>query len=269
MPHTLGSTAGLYDHFSPQERLVLLLEAMARGDEAEARRLRSSCPRKDYRGPDAAFDDRFHMAFDITAIVCGDLRSLAGQLHVLHWAIVNMQDCMTLHHINTEMAFMEGVRCGQGLSQSLYFSPELQEHSEPHGRAGESAMTAVNETIALEEQDEGYTQEDLSILGEDFGQRVSAIEERSEKSTELILKVLGRTGLTLATELFSIWEAFGQFSRSRVGLPPERLLEACASPIRAEIEDALKVYSSCQSRCRSGDPVPAGVVRRVGSAFRR
>src|SRR5690348_6065451 len=120
--HTLGQAARLYATFRPQERLVLVLEAMARGDEAEAERLRHACPRKTYTGPDTAFDDRLHMALDIAAIAAIDLRALTGQLRVLHWAIGTVEHFSTMHHINTDMALMEGVRCGQGLAQSPYFA---------------------------------------------------------------------------------------------------------------------------------------------------
>jgi hypothetical protein len=47
-----------YDTFTPDERVKLALAAMGRNDEAELRRLWDTCPRKNYRMQDAAFDDR-------------------------------------------------------------------------------------------------------------------------------------------------------------------------------------------------------------------
>lgn len=48
----------LYDVFTPDERVKLALAAMGRGDNAELERLWSTCPRKAYRMPDAAFGDK-------------------------------------------------------------------------------------------------------------------------------------------------------------------------------------------------------------------
>jgi hypothetical protein len=104
--HTVPGGGKLYDQFAPRERLVLLLEAMARGDDAETLRLRRSCPRKTYTGPDAAFDDRFALAHDTVAVVCGDLRALVAQLRVLHWAMENSEHFSVLHHIDAEIGLV-------------------------------------------------------------------------------------------------------------------------------------------------------------------
>jgi hypothetical protein len=40
-----GALPGLYDRFSPRERLQLVLQAHARGDETERARLLLTCPR--------------------------------------------------------------------------------------------------------------------------------------------------------------------------------------------------------------------------------
>src|SRR5687767_9504048 len=53
-----GPVSKRYEYLGPQERLTLILEALARGDSGEADRLSGSCPRKDYRMRDAAYGDR-------------------------------------------------------------------------------------------------------------------------------------------------------------------------------------------------------------------
>lgn len=237
--HTLGQGARLYDGFRPQERRILVLEAMARGDEAEAERLRHACPRKTYTGPDAAFDDRLHLAFDIVAVVAVDLRALTSQLRVLHWAIDTVKHFLTMHHITTDMALMEGVRCGQGLSQSPYFALELS----PWADEASDADAARKERAEPQKRVAEDQQPDLSVLGEGFIARMEAVEKRSQRSTELILKVLHRTGLDIGAELVSIWQALGDFSRSRLSLEPLQLITACAYPSKPDLEDALKVYA--------------------------
>lgn len=48
----------LYDVFTPDERVKLALAAKIRGDNNELKRLWDTCPRKTYRMPDAAFDEK-------------------------------------------------------------------------------------------------------------------------------------------------------------------------------------------------------------------
>lgn len=243
--HSLGQAARLYDNFRPKERLVLVLEAMARGDEAEAERLRQACPRKTYTGPDAAFDDRLHMAFDIVAVVAADLRALTSQLRVLHWAIGAVKHFTTMHHINTDMALMEGVRCGQGLPQSPYFALELTPWADDDSNAEPKEPVSRGASTTKDQQP------DLSALGDDFVDRMEAVEKRSQRSTQLMLKALHRTGLDIGAELISIWQAFGDFSRSRLSIEPLQLITACAYPSKEDLEDALKVYAEIEPDAES------------------
>jgi hypothetical protein len=227
--HPIIGGGKLYETFAPKERLVLLLEAMARGDDAETMRLRRSCPRKTYTGPDAAFDDRFTLAHDTVAVVCGDLRALVAQLRVLHWAMENCEYFSALHHIDAEMAFFQGVRCGQGLPPSPDFSG---------GPEGDTRGTPETQT------DEGETC--LAPLGDDLAARTAAVAQRSGRSTRLILRVMRRAGEELAAELLAIWEAFGHFCTGRLGVSPERALGACGYPAGEELAEVLKAYGHVQ-----------------------
>ena len=53
-----GALSRNYKALSPPERLVLTVEAMARGDEDEADRLDDSCPRRTHVQGDAEFTER-------------------------------------------------------------------------------------------------------------------------------------------------------------------------------------------------------------------
>jgi hypothetical protein len=174
--HPIIGGGKLYETFAPKERLVLLLEAMARGDDAETMRLRRSCPRKTYTGPDAAFDDR-----------------------------------------------------------KLWKVPGADGAADSDDNGGEAESE--------EEADKAYVQEDLSCLGEDVGRRMQAVEERSEHATELIGLVLSRTGHDLASELTAVWEAFGHFCTSRVGLSAQQVLGACGYPGREQLASWLKAHA--------------------------
>jgi RNA polymerase sigma-70 factor (ECF subfamily) len=73
----------LYDRFEPPERLTLVIEALARDDAEEVRRLQQTCPKVTYTQKDAEFTDRWTMAFDTLAVVSIDLRASWAKLHVL------------------------------------------------------------------------------------------------------------------------------------------------------------------------------------------
>jgi hypothetical protein len=187
-----------YVSLSPGERFSLLLEAMSRRDEPEADRVIYSCPRRSYSGPDAAFGRRVTLGLELITFVCGDLRHRLGALRVLLWAMASVEQCSTLHHIDASMAFVEGVRCGQGLSQSPFFN------------TGSRAAADDEERL-----------EDVR-LPQDCGLRLDAVEEQARQASLSIRKLLLRAGIDIAGELICLWEAFGQFARSRLGLAPKR-----------------------------------------------
>src|SRR4051794_26976328 len=97
---TTESVTRLYDRFTPQERVALMLEAWARADTAEAGRLRESCPVRTYEATDAAFTDRMELSFDKLAVVCIELSQYAGRLHLLHWLIGTLDWLAEGHQIN-------------------------------------------------------------------------------------------------------------------------------------------------------------------------
>src|SRR5688572_28050230 len=64
-----------YEQLTPHERFVLMVEAMARGDEVECDRLEDTCPQKVYRREDAEFRDRMKRAYMITMTVALNMRA--------------------------------------------------------------------------------------------------------------------------------------------------------------------------------------------------
>src|SRR5947209_19788526 len=63
-------------------RFALLVEAMARGDEADADRLEDTCPTLTYRGEDVAFRGRMVRGHLIAVRVCLDLRAGLAELRM-------------------------------------------------------------------------------------------------------------------------------------------------------------------------------------------
>lgn len=73
----------LYDQFTGLERLRLVIEAQARGDEAEVARLVQFCPRVNYSSGDSAYMVPMRATFDLVGAVCHDFDRYMGRLQAL------------------------------------------------------------------------------------------------------------------------------------------------------------------------------------------
>jgi hypothetical protein len=223
--------------------VTLTLEAMAREDQAEVDRLGTSCPRKTYEQCDIAFEQRMDLAFDTMAVVCIDLRGLWGKLHILHWAMGVARQMATWHQIHASMAFLDGHGCAQGKRQMDFFGKKraAHEHAEDaHDEDGEEATELADDEAA--KVDDGP--ERLSELwdGEEMGRRMAAVEDRMQVMTDYVFLALCDAANRLAADLANTWEAFGRFTRTRLGIAPETLLDAWGFPIAADFKDMLKRY---------------------------
>ena len=72
-----------YEQLTHRERLQMLLQAQARDDAAEERRLWDTCPTKEYRGPDTAFVHPYEMVSRMAMAFGHDLAFELGQLNML------------------------------------------------------------------------------------------------------------------------------------------------------------------------------------------
>jgi hypothetical protein len=68
MPAPAAKLSRHYDALSGAERFVAAIEAMARGDEEEERRLDDACPRAAYTIDEPAYRDRMSHSFAASAI---------------------------------------------------------------------------------------------------------------------------------------------------------------------------------------------------------
>lgn len=75
--------AKLYDRLTGLERLKLAIEASARGDKAEAERLRQTCPRATYNCGDEAYTKPLEATFALIEAVCHDFDRGMGRLQAL------------------------------------------------------------------------------------------------------------------------------------------------------------------------------------------
>src|SRR5690348_3845526 len=109
----LQKAGGLYDQLKAQERATLVLEALARGDEAEADRLGTSCPRSTYTQYDADWMRRMEASCHFACVVAMDLKEAAGRLFVLEFLQVHLPELIGWTDTILELAYERGKDRGQ------------------------------------------------------------------------------------------------------------------------------------------------------------
>ncbi len=71
----------VYESLTPRQRVIATIEAEARGDEVEAKRLVATCPRKTYTQADAAYTDMMIHLVAMSVAIESDIRGyLIGTL---------------------------------------------------------------------------------------------------------------------------------------------------------------------------------------------
>ena len=208
----------LYPTFQPPERLTLLLQAMARRDDAEVDRLTASCPRRSYTQNDARYDDRVRLAFDLLAVTCIDLRAMWAKLYTLEWAKHVVRQCAPAQHLTAALGFVDGAGCTQGLAQSPFFRPGAD--------------------------DDGADDEDEPELvrAPGFADRMAAVQARSERATADVLELFGGAAEVVAQELADTWAAFDRFCQSRIGVDGPTVFAAWQMPLADDVQGMLKLH---------------------------
>ena len=102
----------LYDRLTPEERFALDVEAMARGDTEESRRLVDTCPRHDYRMTDLAFSGRWQTTMELVLATCVDLTQHMSRLSMLDGIREMLPYARIVYRNEVERAYMDGHEAG-------------------------------------------------------------------------------------------------------------------------------------------------------------
>ena len=201
----------LYDRLTPEERFKLDVEAMARGDAEESRRLVESCPRRGYTMTDLRFSGRWDGALQIAMGTLMDLGHNITKLRMIDALRVALPYCRTLAQNDAAGAYFEGHEAGSRYAWSKA------------GMEGESPGYEANEEQA-EDNADPQMEEDLDEI--EAGVNVSA---------SLIPGLLERLERQLATEALAVWEAFSGFCAEEMELSAEKLLQATFTPALEDV----------------------------------
>ena len=211
----------LYDRLTPSERFRLDVEAQARGDEAESRRLVDTCPIRGYKMTDWAFSGRWQTTTEIVLAVCIELSQYMSRLNMIDAIRETLPYARVVYDNEMDSAYLSGHEAG-----SRYAWERAGMDGNPPGWA------------PLAEDGESTDAEDFDPAIEE------ALEAAGERLAEadLMPELLSRLEEKTTQEAWTLFEAFSSFCREEFEVEPEKVIKALFEPIVARLED-LKARS--------------------------
>jgi hypothetical protein len=209
----------LYDRFDPEERFRLTLEALARGDEQEAKRLSGSCPLRTYTMKDVAYSDRLHASRQITTIVYLALARILAGLQLIEFFQKTQPYVRRMWQEQVDCAYFEGHRAGSRHAWRVAGMEGL-----PPGWEADEEEAEKNTDPAMEVD-------------------LKEVEAHVEETAGFAPEVLEELERELVEEARTVWEAFAGFCEEELGVGPETLLEAHFGTMLGQAEE-LKALAS-------------------------
>jgi hypothetical protein len=202
----------LYDRLTPEERFRLDVEAMARGDAEESRRLVDTCPRHSYTMTDLRFSGRWDGALHLTMAALLDFRYTTAKLRMIDAFRVVIPYSQTLAQDSAFDAYFDGHRSGSYHAWNA---------------AGKTGRPPAWPELEMEPDE---VDQDPAIERD-----MDEIEAKVEKYGELLPELMDRLERELATEALAVWEAFGGFCTEEMGLSAEKVLRATFEPALEDV----------------------------------
>jgi hypothetical protein len=205
----------LYDRLTPEERFTLDVEAMARGDTNESRKLVDTCPRLGYTMTDLAFSGRWQTTQGMVLALCVELAQHMSRLTMLD-AIGEVLPYARVVYCNEgEGAYMEGHKAG-----SRYVWQRAGMSGDPPG------WESLEDDLEEEAEDCDPAMEgDLEALG------------RRLEEVDIMPELLSRVERQTTQRAWTVWEAFAGFARTWLEVEPEKLIKAHYDDVLPGVED--------------------------------
>jgi len=205
----------LYDRLTPEERFALDVEAMARGDEEESRRLVDACPRRNYTMTDVAFSGRWMTTLEMVLAMCVDLTQHMSRLSMLDAIREMLPYARVVYRNEGEKAYLDGHEAG-----SRYAWQRAGMGGDPPG------WQPLEDDLEAEEEDF-----DPAVEGE-----LDALTTRLEE-VDIMPELLERLERKITRQAWTLWEAFAGFAEASLGVAPEKLIKVLLEPALSGVED--------------------------------
>ena len=211
----------LYDRLTPSERFRLDIEAKARGDEAESRRLVDSFPIHHYTMTDRAFSGAWQTTGGIVLTLCGELEKYLSRLDMIDVIRELMPRALNIYSVESDAAYLSGHEAG-----SRYAWKKAGMEGDPPGWG-----PLTEDGVASEE--------DVAAWDPAIADALDAMRERLEKADLTPAILDGLEGAT-TEEALSVFEAFDVFCREELEVEPEKVFKAFGVPMWDRVRDLLK-----------------------------
>ena len=214
-----GALGKLYDRLTPEERFTLDIEAMARGDSEESRRLVDTCPRRTYTMTDVRFAGRWDGAIQITMAALLDLRPAIAKLRMIEAWRAMMPYLLHVWGLDTEQAYFDGHAAG-----SRHAWRVARKRGEPPGWEKDDEAAECNTDPAIAEDLEKW-----AAKMEEIDEKLAGMHERLERE--------------IAGEALAVWVAFSGLCGEEMGSSAEKVLGATFKPA---LEDVAVLEDACE-----------------------
>jgi hypothetical protein len=205
----------LYDKLTPEERFKLDVEAMARGDTEESRRLVDTCPRLGYTMTDLAFSGRWQTTHGMVLALCVELTQHMSRLTMLDAIREVLPYARVVYGNEGENAYMEGHEAG-----SRYVWRRAGMSGDPPG------WGPLEDDLEAEvEECDPALEGDLDALG------------RRLEEVDIMPELLGRLERKITRQAWTVWEAFCGFAQRWLEVEPEKLIKAQFEDVLFGVED--------------------------------
>ncbi len=202
----------LYGRLTPEERFRLDIQARARGDEEDSRRLLDTCPRRTYTMNDWGFAGRWHAATELTMAVLLDLNQSIAKLRMINAFRVTQPRMRVLWQNEADLAYFDGHEAG---SRHAWRMAGMKEA--PPGWEDDEEEAEKNADTTIEAD-------------------LEALQARIEEAASFVPRLLDSLEQELVGEALVVWEAFGDFCEEELGLEPEKILKALFEPALENVE---------------------------------
>jgi hypothetical protein len=217
-----------YEALGGAERFVAVIEAMARGDEEEERRLEDACPRGTYEMDEPAYRKRMHVSFTAAAIAAA---SIQRDLDVLR-AVAAVREVVTLFRRfmaeGAEDAFYSGWYARRDADGDGEPEADIAGEDEEAGGDDADDERDVEDSGSGQGDDNDAGQDDDSDdLGPAAERELARVRAHAGVLLDIVLRIVDRReGRHRAVSLLSAWEGFGRFTRESCGVEAATLLRA-------------------------------------------
>ena len=213
------SLGKLYDRLTLDERVKLVIQAKARGDAEDTKRLIESCPTKTCNMTAIAFGDQISGSWKITMILCHLLAPSLARLHTIAAVREILPNAFDRCITGARLAYLRGHEMG------------VRRTWEAAGKKGDPPTRLWKEEA----------QEENPVMKAELGDLHAITDHLRETIADFSLGQLEELERRTAREALTVWKAFANFCNDKLQLEAETVVKAWFEPMLPEIKELVNL----------------------------